>query len=203
MAQSKILSPENYQLLFDNMISGCIYSRIITDKKGKPVNYRVLAVNKVYEKIIGKKSEEVIGRLITEIHPDVKKDGVDWISIYGKVALTGEKWGSEAYSEVVDMWMQITAYCPRKGDFVVTFDDITAQKKAEEKDKKQLIEIEKIKEKLNMEVEQFQAFMDHAPLMAYIKNDRFKHLYANRKLLSEYNVDFEKFVGTRSDYRKW
>jgi PAS domain S-box-containing protein len=108
MKEKKHIILEEYQLLFDNMISSCVYSRIVTDKDGKPINYRVLAVNKAYEKIIGKKAEEVVGRLITEIHPDAEKDTLDWIRIYGQVALTGEKWETESYSKVLDKWVKIT-----------------------------------------------------------------------------------------------
>jgi transcriptional regulator with GAF, ATPase, and Fis domain len=122
---------EDYQLLFDNMNSGCVYSRIILDEEGKPLNYVVLAVNKVYEKILGLKSQDVIGRLITEIHPGIEKDTIDWIGIYGNVALTGETWENETYSKLIDKWLGISAFSPRKGDFVVTFDDITDRKQAE------------------------------------------------------------------------
>ena len=106
MNRSNSFTLENYRLLFENMISGCVYNRIITDKNGKPVYYRILAVNKVYENIIGKKSEEVVGRLLTDIHPGADTDSVDWVGIYGKVALTGEKWENEVYSELIGKWIK-------------------------------------------------------------------------------------------------
>jgi PAS domain S-box-containing protein len=198
MSQSENMTQENYQLLFDNMISGCVYSRIITDKKGKPINYRVLTVNKAYEKIIGKKSEEVVGRLITEIHTGIEKDSVDWISIYGKVALTGGKWESEVYSELVDIWMKITAYSPKKGDFVVTFEDVTARKNAEQDIRKQLVEYEKVNTELNEINDRFNAFMDHMPIMVYIKDENMQHIYGNKKLLQYAKSDLKTFIGTRS-----
>jgi PAS domain S-box-containing protein len=198
MSQSNNMTQENYQLLFENMTSGCVYSRIITNKNGIPVNYRVMAVNKAYEKIIGKKSEVVVGRLITDIHPGVKNDSVDWIGIYGNVALRGEKWESEVYSEMVDIWMKITAYSPQKGDFVVTFDDITERKRLEEKNIKQITEYEKINTKMTEINERFNAFMDHVPVLVYIKDENLKHIYGNREILQYTNMDIENFIGTES-----
>jgi PAS domain S-box-containing protein len=192
------MTQENYQFLFDNMISGCVYSRIITDKKGKPVNYRILAVNKAYTNIIGKKSDEVLGHLITEIHPGIEKDSVDWIDIYGKVALTGEKWESEVYSELVDIWMKITAYSPQKGDFVVTFDDITEKKKVEQENTKQVAEYERINAEMTEINERFNTFMDHVPVLVYIKDENLKHIYGNREILQYTNMDMGSFIGTKS-----
>jgi transcriptional regulator with GAF, ATPase, and Fis domain len=119
------------ELLFENMRSGCVYSRIVRDGNGKPIDYVVMAVNRAYEKILGLKSVNVVGLLITEIHPEIEKDTIDWIGVYGNVALTGKNWESEVYSQLVDKWMKISAFSPKKGDFVVTFEDITDRKKAE------------------------------------------------------------------------
>jgi hypothetical protein len=79
------------QLLFENMISGCVYTRVIFDEKGIPINYVPLAVNKTFEKIIGKNAEEIVGQLITDVHPGMEKDEVDYIKVYGNVAVTGDK----------------------------------------------------------------------------------------------------------------
>jgi transcriptional regulator with PAS, ATPase and Fis domain len=198
MKQKESIIPEEYQLLFDNMISACVYSRIVTDKDNKPINYRVLAVNKAYEKIIGKKADQVVGRLITEIHPDVEKDTLDWIQIYGQVALTGKKWETESYSKVLDKWVKIMAYCPQKGDFVVTFEDITARVKTEQENKKQIIEAKKLNAELKQITDRFNAFMDHIPAFVYIKNENMQHVYGNRELLKFLNRDLKSFIGSRT-----
>ncbi len=55
-----------------------------------------------------------------------------FISIYGKVALTGEPAHFEEYSAPLGKYYEINAYSPRHGQFAVTFEDITERKQADE-----------------------------------------------------------------------
>jgi transcriptional regulator with GAF, ATPase, and Fis domain len=122
---------DEFNFLFDNMLSGCVYSRVITDGNGNPINYVPVAVNKPFEKTVGKKAEEIVGKLINEVHPGLEKDEVDWIKVYSKVAMTGEKLELESYSEIIDRWVKISAWSPKTGDFIVFTEDITVRKKTD------------------------------------------------------------------------
>ncbi len=75
------------------------HHQIILDDKGVPVNYRFLEVNPAFEKMTGLKSREIIGKTVLETIPAINDGGFDWISIYGKVALTGEEKVFEQYSQ--------------------------------------------------------------------------------------------------------
>ena len=57
-----------------------------------------------------------------------KKDTVDWIRIYGAVAAGGESVRFEDYSEQLQKWYAVTAYCSDKGQFVSIFEDISRRK---------------------------------------------------------------------------
>jgi transcriptional regulator with GAF, ATPase, and Fis domain len=122
---------DEFNFLFDNMLNGCVYCRVITDENRNPINYVPMAVNKPFEKTVGKKTEEIVGKLINEVHPGMEKDEVDWIKVYAKVAMTGEKLELESYSETIDRWVKISAWSPKKGDFIVSTEDITVRKKTD------------------------------------------------------------------------
>jgi hypothetical protein len=122
---------DEFNFLFDNMLNGCVYCRVITDGNRNPINYVPMAVNKPFEKTVGKKTEEIVGKLINEVHPGMEKDEVDWIKVYAKVAMTGEKLELESYSETIDRWVKISAWSPKKGDFIVSTEDITVRKKTD------------------------------------------------------------------------
>ncbi len=77
-------------MLFSNMLNGFSYNKIVTDEKGKPVDYVILEVNGTFEKLTGFKREHVVGKKITEVVPGIEEDPADWIGVYGKVALTGQ-----------------------------------------------------------------------------------------------------------------
>jgi len=114
-----------YQNLFKNMQNGFAYHKVVFDENSKPVDYIFLEVNSSFEIFTGLKKEDIIGRRITEVIPDIIHSKTDLISIYGNVALTGEAVKLELYFEPLRKWYSVNAYCPEKGYFVALFDDIT------------------------------------------------------------------------------
>ena len=126
-------SENKFRFLFENMINGFAYHNIITNENGKPVDYEFIEVNKVFEKLTGLRREDIIGKRITTVHPGIEDMEFDWIGTYGNVALTGESITFEQFFQPQQHWYSVLAYCPRRGSFAVTFEDITQRKQAEEK----------------------------------------------------------------------
>ncbi len=127
------------QQLFDNMFNAFAYHKIVVDDSGQPIDYIFLDVNKVFENFTGLKREDIIGRKVTEVLPGIENDAFDWIGQYGKVALTGTPIKFETYAAPQDEWFNISAYCPAKDFFAVTFENISKQKQAS-KDIQALVE---------------------------------------------------------------
>ena len=126
-------SEERYQSLFANMINAYALHKIILDDLGRPVDYVFLEVNDSFERFTGLKRTNIIGKRVTEVIPSIRKDHVDWIDKYGKVATTGKAIRFENYSTSLKKWYSISAYSPEKNYFVTIFEDITERKKAENK----------------------------------------------------------------------
>lgn len=125
-------SEEKYRSLFVNMLDGYAYHKMIFDDCGKPVDYVFLEINDAFERLLGLNRANVIGKRATEVLPGIEKDFADRISVYGKVAITGQPISFENYSESLQKWYSVSAYSPEKGYFVATFEDITEEKKAEQ-----------------------------------------------------------------------
>ncbi len=53
--------------LFSKISEGFAYCQIITDEKGKPLDWVYLDVNDAYERINGVKKSDVIGKKATEV----------------------------------------------------------------------------------------------------------------------------------------
>ena len=126
------LSEQKYKFLFENMVDGFAYHKILLDDKGKPVDYVFLEANTAFEKLTGLKRASILGKKATEVLPGIDKDPADWIGVYGKVALTGEPVQFENYAVPLCRWYLVTAFSPEKGYFVATFEDITERKKMEQ-----------------------------------------------------------------------
>ena len=56
-----------YRSVFENIREGMVFNEIIRDEDKKVSNYRILDVNKAYEKIFGKNKKELIGKLATDV----------------------------------------------------------------------------------------------------------------------------------------
>lgn len=124
-------SEGKYRLMFENMINGIAYHKIITDKEGKPVDYIFLEINSAFEELTGLKGKQIIGKKVTEALPDIEKDSTDWIGLYGDIALNENSINFENYAEPLNKWYSINAYSPQKGYFITIFEDITERKQAE------------------------------------------------------------------------
>ncbi|OPZ26778.1 MAG: Wide host range VirA protein [Deltaproteobacteria bacterium ADurb.BinA179] len=134
-------SEERYRSLFNSMTEGFALHEIVTDESGKPVDYRFLDVNPAFEKLTGLQREEVVGKTMYEVFPG---NDPSWVDIYSTVALTGERVQFEKYSESLDHYFEISAYCPEPNRFASIFIDITKRRKVEKellRHRKQLEEL--------------------------------------------------------------
>jgi PAS domain S-box-containing protein len=124
---------EEYQKLFNSMVSGFAHHRVIFDDNGKPVDYVFLEINPAFEKLTGLKKENIIGKTVTEALPGIEKSEFDWIKFYGEVSLTGEKKTFEQFAEPLDKWYSVDVYSTERGYFSTIFSDITRIKNTESK----------------------------------------------------------------------
>jgi len=121
-------SNEMFRILFNNMIEGFSLNEIITDEKGNPVDWRFLQVNKAHETHSGLKAEEIVGKRIKEIFPDIEQH---WIDFYGQVALTGIPGNYEGFNANTGRYYEVNVFSPVKGKFAGVFSDATLKKQAE------------------------------------------------------------------------
>lgn len=105
--------------------------RVVTDNAGNPVDYIFIKVNRAFEEMTDLVGEEIIGRKITEVFPDIGKSDFDWIGTYGKVATTGSCVSFEQYTETLQRWHEVIAYSEDHGFFTTVFVDVTARKQNE------------------------------------------------------------------------
>lgn len=121
-------SEARYSDLFRQMLNGFALHEIILDRDGTPSDYRFLEVNKAFEEMTGFTRDQVTGRTVTEIMPDIRASEFDWIGTYGKVALTGKSIRFETFQEHLGKWFSVSAYSPAKYRFATLFEDITDKK---------------------------------------------------------------------------
>ncbi len=124
---------EKYRNLFEHMINGFAYCRIITNKEGEPTDFIYLEVNDAFERLTGIKKKEVCGKKATEAFPGIKEVHPELFGIYARVALSGKPEQFEIYFKPLSIWLSISVYSPKKGFFATVFENTTEQKQNEKK----------------------------------------------------------------------
>jgi PAS domain S-box-containing protein len=126
------LSEEKYRSLFENMINGYAYCRMVFDQKDEPVDFIYLEINVAFEKLTGLKREAVVGRRVSEAIPGTREANPEIFEIYGRVAQTGKTESFEVFFKQLNIWLNISVYGPKKEHFVAIFENITKRKELEQ-----------------------------------------------------------------------
>lgn len=122
-------SERRHRLLFEHMIDGFALHEMIFDDRGHPADYRFLQVNAAFEQMTGLHAQDIIGRRVREVIPEVEHV---WIERYGQVVATGAPAEFEDFSAGIGRYYRVTAYSPDKGQFACVITDITERKRAED-----------------------------------------------------------------------
>lgn len=138
-----IKSEEKYRDLYKSMNEGLAVHKIIYNFHGKAIDYLITEVNPAYEKLLGLKEEDVIGRKASVVYGTNKPPYID---IYSLVVETRSPEHFETYFEPMDRYFSISAFSPKIGEFVTVFEDITSRIKSEKK-------LRESEEKLRLAVE--------------------------------------------------
>jgi PAS domain S-box-containing protein len=129
-AEEKLRESEAlYHSMFENMLDGFAYCRILFDDAGSPVDFVYLAVNNTFYTITG--FENIVGKKATDAIPGIRESEPELFEIYGRVAITGKPERFEIYFSPLNKWLYVSAYQPKSGHIVAIFEDITERKEAE------------------------------------------------------------------------
>ncbi|MGE5497952.1 MAG: PAS domain S-box protein [Syntrophothermus sp.] len=120
-----------YSALFNNKTMCIVHCRIITNEQGEPVDFVTLQVNDAYESITGFKKEDVEGKRILELVPNIRSFPFDYIGNFGNVALNGGELNCEVLSQITKRWYSYYVYSPKRGEFTLIFLDVTERKELE------------------------------------------------------------------------
>jgi PAS domain S-box-containing protein len=120
---------EEFHSLFSNMAEGVALHELVLDEAGAPVNYRLLNCNDQFERILGLRRADVLGKLATEAYGVAE---APYLREYSRVALSGATAHLESYFPPLDRFFEISVAPWSERGFATIFSDITARKRAEE-----------------------------------------------------------------------
>lgn len=123
------VSEERYRGLFTHLSEGFALYEMLFNEAGQAENYRFLVVNHAFEEATGYSAEQVIGRTIREIEPDVRGA---LIERYAEVLRTGLPTRFQDFNASHGRYYEVIAFRVTDREFATLSLDVTDQKKAEE-----------------------------------------------------------------------
>ena len=121
-------SEDRFHSLFSNMAEGVAIHEVLLDGKGKPADYRIVDINPQYEKILGMRRDQVVGRTATEVYGTRE---APYLHEYSQVVLSGVPAQFETYFQPLDRHFEISIAPVGTLRFATIFTDVTARKRAE------------------------------------------------------------------------
>jgi PAS domain S-box-containing protein len=155
LAKKKLENSEaKYRTLFESMDQGFCILEMIFDDNQKPIDYRFLEINPVFEKQTGLK--DAINKTARQLLPDLEPH---WFELYGKVAQTGNSIRFTEGSEVMGKWFDVYAFSVDDSGKKVAllFTDITEQRNTEQN--------------IRESEERFRNLADDSPIFIFIIDD--------------------------------
>ena len=163
-------SEERYRLLFDNMLEGVAYCKMLYQDE-TPCDFVHIQVNKAFERLTGLKN--VAGKKVSDVLPGIHGSNPELLNMFSRVLLTGNPERLESFSASFGGWLNISAYSHEKNHFIAVMDNITEQKQAN-------VELHAALVKAHEGEERWKAIMASMGEMLSIMDTDFIILYQNR-----------------------
>jgi len=121
-------SERRFRSLFENLLNGYAYCRMIYDAAGAPIDFVYLDVNPAFEGLTGLK--DVVGRPVSEVIPGIHDLSPELFEVYGRVARSATPETIELDFKSLGTWLFIAVYSTEPGTFITVFEDITERREA-------------------------------------------------------------------------
>ena len=131
-------SEERFRNLYDSMSEGVAIHRIVYENQ-KAMGYVVESVNPAFERLLGKKAEEIIGKKGSDVYADELQ--LD-LSVCAHVAETACPAKFELEAQKSGRTFSISLLSPVRGNFAVFIEDVSERKQAEREHKRLMAVIE-------------------------------------------------------------
>lgn len=112
---------DRYRSLLAAMKDGFTLNEVICDPSGQPYDFRILDVNPAFEKLFNLKKEALVGRTYRQLAG--KADPL-FIEQCGRVALGGQEFELEFYSQKIERHFRLLVYRPALLQFAVLIKEV-------------------------------------------------------------------------------
>jgi diguanylate cyclase (GGDEF)-like protein/PAS domain S-box-containing protein len=129
------LSGNNYRDISNNVLAGCAVLKVVW-KGDIPVDAIFMEISGVFEAIPGFNPEQLIGKRVSQIFPEIWAENPEFLTMVGRVASNRSGTNLEYYFHRFRLWFFISIFSNNNDIINIIFYDITENKKTSEQIKK-------------------------------------------------------------------
>ena len=118
-----------FQTLFASMNEGVALHEVVVDEAGVPQNYRIVEVNRSYERNVGLQKEAVCGKLANEAYGTPEPP---FLEKFAAVGITGVADSLDAFFEPLNKYFSISIVPWGQNRFATIFYDVSERKRLEQ-----------------------------------------------------------------------
>ena len=156
MVQELDSSRKRHDELYRSMDEGVAIHEVVY-QNGRPADYLIVDVNPSFERILGIRREDAVGRLATVVYGTLK---APFLEQYASVADSGIPMRMETYFAPLDKYFEISVTSSEKGKFATIFIDVSKTRVMTEEIKAQSDEIQTQNEQLQAQREELMETYD-------------------------------------------
>ena len=176
-------SEAKFGVLFEAMTEGVALHEMVRDSNGRPVDYRILAINPAYETHLGISASRAKGTLASELYGLGRPPYLD---TFAEVARTGRSATFETFFPLLEKHLRISAVALDPDHFAVIFEDVTEQIRAIES--------------LRQSEASYRGLFDGVHEAIYIQDKEGRFVDVNRGALEMYGYRREDFIGRTPEF---
>lgn len=134
-----------FRSLFENIDDRFQLLKVLRDEDGEVRDMVILNVNPAYERFVGKKAGELVGKSIRTVIPD---QDPAWMALFGEIEESGTPKRGRSYDKARDRYYDTLIFRSAKGQVGTICRDVTEQVKAQERARKLIEETDRQKAQL-------------------------------------------------------
>lgn len=129
------LAGNNYRDISNNVLAGCAVLKVIWEGD-IPVDAIFIEINGVFEAIPGFNPEQLIGKRVSQVFPEIWAESPELLPMVGRVASNCSSTNLEYYFQRFGLWFSVSIFSKSSDTINSIFYDITENKKTSEQIKK-------------------------------------------------------------------
>jgi len=190
-----------YQSVINDGPFGYALHEIIFNNEGKPVDFRIIDYNKVYESITDLKSNSVTGKKVSGLTRTKGKNRNAIIELYHTISSDGKNQKIEFYSDSLKHWFDVKVIKVDDGFLITLFVDITYLKSLQtELDNTGYLLIEnerltQLTKSLAESEESYKSLFDYTIVAIYVLDENGIFIDVNNAATRMYGYDREEMIG--------